>query len=187
VSGFSALLDANVLYPAILRDFLMQFAAHGLFKPLWSAEVLNEVRRNLVKVKTEYAATFDRHSAVMNSLFPDAMVSDFLEAMMPIGTRIDSKDEHVLKAALTARAGAIVTANTKDFPSDLFDSFGIELIHPDQFLLDLFELAPDVATKACRELIDDYKEPPRTAIEIADFLRRSGCPEFAELLISKLS
>lgn len=187
MSGFSAFLDANVLYPAILRDFLMQFAVHGLYKPLWSAEVLDEVRRNLMIEKVEYAETFDRHSNAMNSLFPDAIVGHYEAAIIPIGTLVDSKDEHVLKAALTARAGAIVTANTKDFPSDLFDSFEIELVHPDQFLLDLFELAPEVATKACLDLIDDYKNPPRTAVEIADFLRRSGCPEFAELLISRLA
>ena len=43
----SALLDACVLMPINLTDVLLRLAKAGTFRPLWSAEVLDEVRRNL--------------------------------------------------------------------------------------------------------------------------------------------
>jgi hypothetical protein len=35
----TAFLDANVLYPALLRNVLMHFAVRWLFRPLWSDSV----------------------------------------------------------------------------------------------------------------------------------------------------
>ncbi len=35
----TVLFDANVLYPASMRDVLMQFAAADLFKAKWSADI----------------------------------------------------------------------------------------------------------------------------------------------------
>jgi len=35
----AAIIDANVLYPAPLRDFLLQLANLELFKPKWTIEI----------------------------------------------------------------------------------------------------------------------------------------------------
>ncbi|MEV6275886.1 PIN domain-containing protein [Nocardia sp. NPDC051832] len=40
-------LDTCVLYPAHLRDTILRFAEADLIQPLWTAEVLAELRRNL--------------------------------------------------------------------------------------------------------------------------------------------
>jgi hypothetical protein len=42
MSRFSALLDANVLYPAPLRDLFLQLAVTDLFKARWSADIHRE-------------------------------------------------------------------------------------------------------------------------------------------------
>lgn len=39
MSILTALLDANVLYPAGLRDFLLRLADQYLYAPLWSADL----------------------------------------------------------------------------------------------------------------------------------------------------
>ena len=44
----TALLDANVLYPAGLRDFLLRLADRYLYTPLWSADIHAEWMRNLL-------------------------------------------------------------------------------------------------------------------------------------------
>jgi hypothetical protein len=44
-----AFFDANVLYPAGLRSFLMHLSLTGLFRAHWSAEVHEEWMRNLLK------------------------------------------------------------------------------------------------------------------------------------------
>lgn len=47
-SPFTAFYDANVLYPAPLRDFLMHLALTGAYRARWSAQVHAEWKRNLL-------------------------------------------------------------------------------------------------------------------------------------------
>ena len=42
MNPLTALLDANVLYPASLRDFLLRLADQYLYFPLWSATIHQE-------------------------------------------------------------------------------------------------------------------------------------------------
>jgi hypothetical protein len=44
-----AVLDASVLFPAAVRDTLLRAAGAGLYQLYWSSDILEEVRRNLVK------------------------------------------------------------------------------------------------------------------------------------------
>jgi hypothetical protein len=47
--GFQAVLDANVLLPAPLRDTLLRLAEAELYVPRWSERILDEVAKNLVE------------------------------------------------------------------------------------------------------------------------------------------
>ncbi len=42
-----ALLDANVIWSAALRDTLLLAAEHGLFRPVWTRAILEETTRSL--------------------------------------------------------------------------------------------------------------------------------------------
>ena len=42
MSQYTALLDANVLYPAPMRDVLMQLAVTDIFKAKWSDDIHRE-------------------------------------------------------------------------------------------------------------------------------------------------
>lgn len=58
------LLDACVLLPYELADFLLRLADADLYEPLWSEEILTEVDRNLVQkfgVTKEKAAQRAHH------------------------------------------------------------------------------------------------------------------------------
>ena len=54
----------------------------------------------------------------------------------------DPDDRHVLAAAIRAGAQAIVTFNVKDFPASTLSKYSMEALHPDDFLLDVIDLAP---------------------------------------------
>jgi hypothetical protein len=47
--AFPAFLDTCVLYPAYLCDTLLRLAEAEAYRPLWSADVLAELRRNLIE------------------------------------------------------------------------------------------------------------------------------------------
>ena len=42
MTGVTALLDANILYPAPMRDIFLQLAVDDLFRAKWTAEIHHE-------------------------------------------------------------------------------------------------------------------------------------------------
>lgn len=139
-----AVLDACVLYPTVLREILADAAAAGLYRPLWSPRILDEWRlaaqRNGLEAGVEIALLNDRFAGAMVQPQADAAGLD-----LP-----DPADRHVIEAALSAGADAIVTANLRDFPRRALAPFGIRAIHPDEFLRDLFLTDPDPILAAIR-------------------------------------
>ena len=49
----TALLDANVLYPAPLRDFLLHLANEELYNPKWTGEIHDEWIRSLLSKRAD--------------------------------------------------------------------------------------------------------------------------------------
>lgn len=77
-------------------------------------------------------------------------------------TSCDKKDRHVLAAADYSPAQTLVTFNLKDFPDSSTIPLGIEIKHPDDFLLDVFDLAPGRVATICYTALLSYKEYPQT-------------------------
>jgi hypothetical protein len=86
------------------------------------------------------------------------------EDLIPSLSLPDPDDRHVLAAAIRSRADVIVTCNTKDFPTEIAVSYGIEIQHPDEFLIHVFDLAPGAVLEALQRLRQSLKNPP-VAIE----------------------
>lgn len=67
-------LDANVLIPNALCDLLLRLAEEDLYVPRWSAEILDEVRRNVPGVSP---AAIERRIVFMNTAFDTAMITGY--------------------------------------------------------------------------------------------------------------
>jgi hypothetical protein len=94
------------------------------------------MERNLVSTMTMPADNAARLRAQMEKYFPEAMVTGY-EPL--IAGRNDTKDRHIVAAAVKAGAQVVTTVNVKDF-TPLPD--GIEAQSPDEFLCNLFDLDP---------------------------------------------
>ena len=71
----SAVLDACVLYPIGLRDTLLNVAEVGLYRVLWTDEILAETARNIVEDTPGLtAAHLEKTFGAMRRAFPEAMV-----------------------------------------------------------------------------------------------------------------
>ncbi len=180
-----ALLDANVLYPAPLRDLLMQLAVSGLFQARWSSEIEDEWMRNLLAVRPELSARIARTQAVMRRAIPDALVTGYAPRIAGLSLP-DPDDRHVLAAATTAAADVIVTFNLKDFPADVLAPYGLEARHPDAFLQSFIAAMPLQILAGVRACLARLTRPPISATSYLNILRRLGLTETAAFLEGNL-
>lgn len=179
-----AVLDANVLFPASLRDTLLRAASVGLYRPHWSDEILEELRRNLISKKGMAPEKAQRLVDTMRRFFGEAIVSNY-ESLLGAMTN-DPKDRHVLAAAVHIGAQIIVTSNLQDFPTSALAPYAIEAQSPDIFLSNLFNDEPQLVTSLIIEQAADLTNPPKTPQQTLDTLAQH-VPEFARLVQSALS
>lgn len=142
-----AVLDANVLYPTILREILTDLAGRGLYQPLWSARILGEWRHAAARLGPDGDAVAGAEIALLRGRFPAAEVPDDGTVAIDLDFP-DSADRHVVEAALAGGASLIVTANLRDFPQRMMESLGLRAIHPDAFLLSLLAADPGTVRAA---------------------------------------
>ena len=179
-----ALLDANVLYPAPLRDLLLQLSFTGLYQARWTAQITAEWKRHLLANRPDLADRLDRTLAVMLRAIPDALVTGYAP-LIPGLSLPDPNDRHVLAAAIAARADTIVTFNVKDFPAAALAGHGIEALHPDTFLMGLAETTPHHILAAVRECLVRLTRPAISATAYRNAMRQLGLTEIAAFLDSK--
>lgn len=176
--AFPAFLDTCVLFSSTLTDTVLRIAEEDAFGPQWSAGVLTELQTVLVReagVEPERAA---RRIAHMRAAFPGAEVHGY-ESLIASMT-CDSKDRHVLAAAVAGGAEVLVTFNVKDFPSYSVLPHGVSAVSPDSFLLDQLDLHPARVGRALVGQMTEAKRPPLTMGQLLGRLTRAGVPAFAE-------
>jgi predicted nucleic acid-binding protein len=139
--SYSAVLDACVLVPMPLCDTLLRLAEEpATYRPVWSERILLEVGDALEKKLKRTGPQRRRRIQPMRQAFPEAEVdapADIAKAVICIP---DPDDRHVVAAAIFGLADAIVTFNTRHFPNDCTERYGIVCQTPDQFLVEQFHL-----------------------------------------------
>ena len=181
-SSFAALLDANVLYPAPLRDFLLRLAGADFYQPKWTDQMQEEWIRNLLINRTDLTReSLERTKAAMNAAFPDANVTKY-ETIIDSLVLPDPDDRHVVAAAIKCQADVLVTLNLKDFPVDVLASYELEVQHPDDFIAHMIVLDRPKVLAVINNLVTILKRPPKTFENILQTLEEQGLTKSVALL-----
>jgi predicted nucleic acid-binding protein len=141
----SAVLDACVLVPMALCDLLLRLAEEpAMYRPFWSEQILNELAKALKIRLRRTSEEVDRRRKKMMEAFPEAMVRVPGELLKAVECIPDKNDRHVLAAAIMARANTIVTQNTRHFPRECVEKFGVLCQTADEFLVHQYHLLPQL-------------------------------------------
>jgi hypothetical protein len=187
---YTALLDACVLYSIAMTDALLSLATAGLFGAKWSARIEEEWISALEARRPDLQGRLLVRRDSMREAVPDWEVAEASWAPLAHSfTLPDLDDRHVLAAALAGHADCIVTANVRDFPAAIVGAYGIEVVHPDRFIVNQWDLEPLVAIAAFRRMRARRKRPETPVEDFAMALEQNGLPltaqrirEAAELL-----
>lgn len=178
----TAVYDANILYPAPLRDLFIRLAQAGLVQAKWTDAIHDEWMRNVLKDRPDLSPQrLARTKALMDGAVRDCLVSGH-EALISSLALPDPDDCHVLAAAIHAGASVIITYNLKDFPADILLRYDIEALHPDDFLSDLIDSATALTVGTVKRQRESLRNPTKTAEELMDTFENQGLTQFVARL-----
>ena len=167
-------LDANVLYPAVLRDVLMNLAVRDLFMPVWSEAIHDEWIRNVLEDQPHLGRErLERTKAKMLEHVPNVLTTGH-EALIPNLMLPDLNDRHVLAAAIHSGAGLIVTNNLKDFPAHALEPFGVRAIAAQDYIMAFTVSHPEQVLASLRFQRHTLKSPPVSATTFLENLEKNG-------------
>lgn len=176
-----ALLDANVLFPTVLREILIGAARAGLYRPLWSDRILEEWARATIKLGPGAEVIARGEIAALRVAFPAATVA-LPEALVARLWLPDPNDVHVLAAAIAGHADVIVTYNAADFPRHTLAEEGLDRQDPDQFLLALHDKSPAEVSAVCEAVRAEAERLSGQPQPMRNLLKRARLPRLAKRL-----
>lgn len=182
---YTVVLGANVLYPIAVIDLIVSLAETNLFHARWSDSIEAEATRNLAEKRPELADKIPGRFAAMRRAIPDCIIGHFDHLIDKLRLP-DPDDRHVLAAAIVGHADAIVTFNLKDFPTDYVRQFGIEVLHPDDFVMNQVDLNQVACLAAIKAMRAGWNSPAYTAMQLVEFYARIGLTQTSDFLRSAI-
>ena len=178
-NDYSAVLDACVLVPMALCDLLLRLAEEpAMYRPLWSEQILTEMARALKTKLHRSSEEVVWRRQQMKQAFPEAMVTVPSALLKAVECIPDKDDQHLLAAAIMARANAIVTQNTRHFPKDCCQKYGVLRQTPEDFLIDQYRLHPQLVL----DKLDDQAAGISQSREFVVAGLKGSVPKFSELV-----
>ena len=176
-SPIAAFHDSNVLYPFLMRDILLQTYEDELCTAKWSPDVRAELLRTYQRNHPD--KPHDRFETYTLRKMDELLSHDIVTGYQALAANLmlpDPDDRHVLAAAIHGDCDMLVTQNLKDFPVELCARYGIDVLHPDQFLLQLLQREPIAFVASVRTCRAHLKRPPMSVSEYLESLTRAGLP-----------
>lgn len=176
--------DADVLFGATTRGLLIHLDYQGVIRLHWSALILDEMSRALVRERRKPdLATAKLHEQRMRDVLPtaDIPVVDVQAQFPAVADALRSaKDAHVAAAAQALRALKyyadtavinLVTKNVRDFKVQRLAERGIAVQHADAFLCSLMKThSAEVAAafQGLRTSLTSQPSPPALLSRLAN-------------------
>ncbi len=180
---YTVVIDACVFYSMLQSDALMSLCTRSLFAAKWSVQIENEWIRALSEKRPNEIDKINRRRDTMRKVVPDWEVPETaVTRLEPCLKLPDPGDTHVLAAAIAGHADCIVTANLKDFPSELINPYGIEIVDPDRFIINQWDLDPIQAIAAFKAMRARWKRPEASPEDFAVAFDRVGLLASAQRL-----
>jgi predicted nucleic acid-binding protein len=166
-----------------MADALMSLAVDGLYAAKWTRRIETEWMTSLALRRPDLDGKLVHRRDQMRAVVPDWEVQERAWRTKVNGLVLpDPDDVHVLAAAVAAHAACIVTANLRDFPASILDPMKIDVIHPDAFIVALWDLDAAAAAAAFKRMRTRWKKPEATAEDFAAAMERGGLPATARRL-----
>ena len=166
----------------------MRLALTDLFKAHWTDQIHEEWIDSLLRLGKFSRENLERARNLMDAHVKDAKVTGF-ESLIDTLHLPDPDDRHVLAAAIRCGADAIVTFNLKDFPEAALAPYGIDVLHPDDFIFYQIDMAPSLCCSVIKKQRLALKKPKMAVDDFLATLQRQQLPqtvsklrEFAEFL-----
>ena len=179
------LLDACVLYSAVLRDLLMQLTSDRMFRARWTQKIQAEWSEKLLKnnptVSRENVSRTLWCMDNMDTNQENRIITGYDHLIDELALP-DANDRHVLAAAIRGQATIILTYNTRDFPEEYVLRFGIKIRTPDNFLVELLTLNTEKFCAAIRTIRSRLRKPRKLASEYLDSLAKQRIPKTVSVL-----
>lgn len=177
-------IDACVLYPTVMREMVLGAARTDAFVPLWSERILEEWARAAQKLGPTGEPQARAEIALVRGDFPDATVGvpEGLQARLWLP---DTNDIHVLAAAVSSSADAIMTLNAKDFPKGTLEEEGLKRLDPDGFLYNLWLQDAALIEAAGDKVLAQARALSGQPWEMRPLLKKARLPRLAKALAGR--
>lgn len=175
------LIDANVLYPTVLREIVLGLAEQGYFTPLWSARILEEWARAAARRGPAQEPVARGEIALLRARWPAAEVAVSAETQARLHLP-DPDDIHVLAAAIDGGADELMTMNLSDFPTRTLARHGIIRRDPDGFLTEALEARPEMVRTVVEQVHATAQRLSGQDLPLRGLLKRARLPRLGKAL-----
>jgi PIN domain len=179
-----AVIDANVLFSATIRDLLIRCHIAGVIRIHWTSRILDEVFTAIERERPGLEpARLQRTRDLMNRGARGADITELVDEDFSIDETLapDVNDLHVVRAAVGIGAD-IVTWNLADFPPRLLEPLGIKAVSPDEFLTTFVESNVDTIRQVIERQAADLVSPPTTVHMLAQRFEVLGLRVFVRAI-----
>ena len=181
-----AVIDANVLFSATIRDLLIRCHMAGILRIHWTTRILDETFIAIEKERPGLdPQRLQRTRRLMNEAARGADITALVDSELEIDetTAPDINDLHVVRAAAAIDAD-IVTWNLQDFPTLLLEPFGIVAMSPDEYLRGVVSVHREVIRQIIERQASELRTPPTTPQLLAERFSEQNLREFVSALRS---